>query len=79
MRSDALKFAKERYFNGYSDTRSVKQAAQAKRKSIFRVVSTRTSTVYFAVSEGKLSFSHLPSSLSCVDYLLSTTAVRMNV
>ena len=25
MRSDALKFAKERYFNGYSDTRSVQE------------------------------------------------------
>ena len=25
MRSDALRFAKERYFNGYSDTRSVQE------------------------------------------------------
>ena len=25
MRSDALKFAKERYFNGYSDTHSVQE------------------------------------------------------
>ena len=25
MRSDALRFAKERYFNGYSDSRSVQE------------------------------------------------------
>ena len=49
MRSDALRFAKERYFNGYSDSRSVLENLNLKITS------------FFPDSADK----HIPSKTSC--------------